>query len=115
VSTQHDTTRQEHPRRLLGLPYDLRRPTATRSRARAWNPDDPRILTPKTFGWGFGLNFYWLLHPLRLVRARRRPRRAGLRGADDREVLSIGLVALVAPFGPPRPAPTGRSWWRTWR
>ena len=23
---------------------------------RAWNPDDPRILTPKTFGWGLGVN-----------------------------------------------------------
>jgi hypothetical protein len=25
-------------------------------------------------GWGYGLNFYWLLHPRRLVRARRRSR-----------------------------------------
>jgi hypothetical protein len=39
-----------------------------------WNPDDPRILTPKTFGWGLDLNCYWLLHPVRLVRARRRSR-----------------------------------------
>jgi hypothetical protein len=60
--------------RHAGLPYDFRRPTAARIRARAWNPDDPRILTPKTFGWGLGVNFYWLLHPVRLVRAHRRSR-----------------------------------------
>jgi hypothetical protein len=58
--------------RRAGLPYDFRRPTTPRIRARAWNPDDPRILTPKTFGWGLGVNFYWLVHPVRLVRARRR-------------------------------------------
>ena len=51
MSNRHDTTRQQGPRRLLGLPYDLRRPTSTRLRSRAWNPDDPHILTPKTFGW----------------------------------------------------------------
>jgi hypothetical protein len=74
MSTHHDTAQRERQRRFGGLPYDLRRPTATRFRSRAWNPDDPRILTPKTFGWGYGLNFYWLVHPLRLVRARRRSR-----------------------------------------
>ena len=67
----NQTTTQREPRRRLGMPYDFRRPTATRYRSRAWNPDDPRILTPKTYGWGYGLNFYWLVHPLRLVRARR--------------------------------------------
>jgi Family of unknown function (DUF5808) len=73
--SEHDDAAEPEPqRRLGGLPYDFRRPTAARVRARAWNPDDPRVLTPKTFGWGFGLNFYWVLHPLRLVRARRRSR-----------------------------------------
>ncbi|HEY7488939.1 MAG TPA: DUF5808 domain-containing protein [Streptosporangiaceae bacterium] len=59
-------------RRFLGLPYDLRRPTARRLRSRAWNPDDPRILTPKTYGWGLGVNFYWMVHQVRFWRARRR-------------------------------------------
>ncbi|HZD38387.1 MAG TPA: DUF5808 domain-containing protein [Actinomycetes bacterium] len=36
-----------------------------------WNPDDPRILTPKAFGWGLDLNLYWIVHPARLLRARR--------------------------------------------
>jgi hypothetical protein len=37
----------------------------------AWNPGDPRVFTPKAFGWGLGVNWYWLVHPLRLIRARR--------------------------------------------
>lgn len=71
---KHDTTQREPQGRLGGLPYDLRRPTTDRFRSRAWNPDDPHILTPKTYGWGYGLNFYWLAHPRQLVRARRRSR-----------------------------------------
>ena len=60
--------------RRAGLPYDFRRPTASRLRARVWNPGDPRVFTPKSFGWGLGVNFYWLLHPKRLVRTRRHAR-----------------------------------------
>jgi hypothetical protein len=56
---------------FAGLPYDWRRLTAARAKARWWNPDDPRLLTPKAFGWGLDLNLYWILHPARLVRARR--------------------------------------------
>ena len=59
--------------RYGGLPYDWRRPTAARIRSRNWNPDDPRVFPPKSYGWGLTLNFYWLVHPVRLVRARRRP------------------------------------------
>jgi uncharacterized protein DUF5808 len=22
-----------------------------------WDPDDPRVLTPKNYGWGYGINF----------------------------------------------------------
>lgn len=47
---------------VLGMPYDWRRPTIARARARLWNPDDPRLLTPKSFGWGYSLNFYRLFH-----------------------------------------------------
>jgi hypothetical protein len=62
----------ENPdKRILGLPYDFRRPTTERVRSRAWNPEDTRLFTPKTFGWGYGLNVYWLVHPLRYARRRR--------------------------------------------
>jgi hypothetical protein len=47
---------------VIGVPYDWRRPTAARLRARWWNPDDPRLFTPKSFGWGFDLNLYRLVH-----------------------------------------------------
>jgi hypothetical protein len=67
---------QVMPRRRTGrwlrLPYDWRRPTRQRLLERAWNPDDPRLLTPKAYGWGLGVNAYWLVHPLRWRRARRR-------------------------------------------
>ena len=60
--------------RVAGLPYDFRQLTTSRIRARAWNPGDPRVFTPKAFGWGLGVNWYWLVHPVRLIRARRRSR-----------------------------------------
>jgi hypothetical protein len=58
--------------RRLGLPYDFRRPTGRRLRERAWNPSDPRFFTPKAYGWGLGINCYWLAHPVRWRRAKRR-------------------------------------------
>lgn len=43
--------------RLAGVvPYDFRRPTRRRVKARWWNPDDPRILTPRAFGVGWDVN-----------------------------------------------------------
>jgi hypothetical protein len=54
----------EKPREgtFLGIPYDWRRPTRERYRSRVWNPDDPRLFTPKAVGWGYGINFYRLFH-----------------------------------------------------
>jgi hypothetical protein len=59
--------KDERPRvgRFLGIPYDWRRPTKARYRERMWNPDDPRLLTPRAWGWGYDLNFYRLVHPRR--------------------------------------------------
>jgi hypothetical protein len=42
--------------KFLGMPYDWRRPTAARFKQRWWNPDDPRLFTPKVYGWGFDIN-----------------------------------------------------------
>lgn len=50
---------------FLGIPYDWRRPTRARFRERFWNPDEPRIATPRTWGWGYDVNLYRLLHPRR--------------------------------------------------
>ncbi|MGH3050121.1 MAG: DUF5808 domain-containing protein [Gaiellaceae bacterium] len=43
--------------KLLGIPFDWRRPSVERTKSRWWNPDDPRLFTPKAFGWGFDINF----------------------------------------------------------
>ncbi len=73
--SDHDDRPVPEPQgRFVGLPYDFRRPTAARARARFWNPNDRRILTPKTFGWGLDLNLYWIVHPTRFIRARRQRR-----------------------------------------
>jgi hypothetical protein len=48
-----------------GMSYDWRKPTTARITARWWNPDDHRLFTPKSYGWGYALNLYWLIHPMR--------------------------------------------------
>jgi hypothetical protein len=47
--------------RFLGIPYDWRRLTKARFKERWWNPDDPRLFTPKSFGWGWSINLARLL------------------------------------------------------
>jgi Family of unknown function (DUF5808) len=42
---------------FLGTPYDWRRPSLARMKQRAWNPAEPRLLVPKSFGWGWSINF----------------------------------------------------------
>ncbi len=58
--------------KVAGVPYDFRRPTMARNRARYWNADDRRIFTPKVLGAGWDINAFWLAHPLRYLRSRRR-------------------------------------------
>lgn len=43
--------------RFLSIPFDWRRPTRARMEQRSWNPEDHRIFTPKSFGWGYTINF----------------------------------------------------------
>jgi len=56
-----------HTGRYLGLPYDWRRPTLERIKARVWNPDDARMLTPKAFGWGYDLNAHAVARRVRAM------------------------------------------------
>jgi len=56
--------------KFLGVPYDWRRPTVHRVRSRMWNPEDKRLFTPRSFGWGYDINFYWLWHPGDYFRSR---------------------------------------------
>lgn len=46
--------------RILGIPYDFRRPTYRRMKERMWNPEDERIVTPRTSGVGWTVNLYQL-------------------------------------------------------
>jgi hypothetical protein len=38
------------------VPYDFRPPTFERFKAAWWNPDDPRIFTPRDLGVGWAVN-----------------------------------------------------------
>lgn len=49
-------TRTWHGRVAGFVPYDFRRPTLSRVKARWWNPRDRRILTPRVFGVGWAVN-----------------------------------------------------------
>jgi hypothetical protein len=42
--------------KIAGVPYDFRRPTLSRMKERIWNPEDPRIITPRTYGIGWAVN-----------------------------------------------------------
>lgn len=42
---------------VLGMPYDMRVPSASRVASRWWNPRDPHVLVPRVFGIGWDLNF----------------------------------------------------------
>jgi len=48
---------------VAGVPYDLRRPTVSRAVSRLYNREDPRLFPPKSFGVGWTINFYWIVHP----------------------------------------------------
>lgn len=41
---------------ILGVPYDLRRPSWGRVRESWWAPQDPRLVTPRVLGVGWSLN-----------------------------------------------------------
>lgn len=62
MSDEDDARVPEPQGTASGVPYDWRRPTWERFRARWWNPDDPRLFTPKAFGFGYAVNFYRLVH-----------------------------------------------------
>ncbi len=53
---------------VLGVPYELRPPTAERIASRWWNPLDPRLFMPRLFGIGWTVNFASIAVRLGLVR-----------------------------------------------
>lgn len=43
--------------RVLGIPYDFRRPTLAKLRRTFWDPDNDALFTPHAFGVGYSVNF----------------------------------------------------------
>ena len=66
--------RKQRTGKFLWTPYDWRRPTAARVSSRWWNRDDPRVFTPKSYGWGWSLNLARLLGLKPKPKPRRWPR-----------------------------------------
>jgi hypothetical protein len=58
---------------VAGIPFDTRRPTMARVKFTYWSAENPRFFPPKVDGLGWGINFYWLVHPLRWLKVRRSP------------------------------------------
>ncbi len=54
--------------RVLGVPYDFRVPRLSRLRRTWWNTSSDRVLVPRAFGVGWGIN---LARVARLVGLRR--------------------------------------------
>jgi hypothetical protein len=54
--------------RLMGMPYELRVPTAGRIANRLWNPLDSRVFVPRIFGLGWDINFGALAVKAHLIR-----------------------------------------------
>ena len=52
---------------FLHIPYDWRRPTWQKFKARLWNPQDKRVFVPKAFGWGWTVNFHAALRRLHVL------------------------------------------------
>jgi uncharacterized membrane protein len=44
-----------HTDTFLRVPYDWRW-HGFKAKERWWNPNEPRLLTPRAFGWGYAIN-----------------------------------------------------------
>jgi hypothetical protein len=57
--------------RLLGMPYNLSRPKSVKDATSSiWNSQNSHFFTPKRIGWGYDVNFYWVVHPFGYLRGR---------------------------------------------
>jgi hypothetical protein len=62
---------RKRPGTIAGIPYDPRRPTKARFVSTYWSAENPKFFPPKMVGIGWGINFYWVIHPLRWLKARK--------------------------------------------
>jgi hypothetical protein len=54
---------------IAKVPYDFRAPTPSRVVRRVWATDDPRIIVPRVFGVGWGLNLAGVVKAVKRLRA----------------------------------------------
>ena len=54
--------------RVARLPYEWRKPTPKCLMRGIWDPEERRVLVPKIYGWGYGVNLHTVARRLRLVR-----------------------------------------------
>jgi len=106
AAAEHDAEPGAGPRRasaltgrVLGIPYDVRRPSTDRYASRTWNPTDSRILVPKALGMGWTINFGALAVKARLIR--QDDEDAPFEAVPDRVVTATlaAPIAAVAAFG----------------
>jgi hypothetical protein len=64
----------ERQGKVANIPYDTRPPTVARFKSTYWSSENTRFFPPKVMGLGWGVNFYWVIHPFRWMKARKEQR-----------------------------------------
>ncbi len=102
---------------ILGMPYELRFPTAERVALRWWDPTNPDVLVPRLFGVGWDLNFAAIAVGLGLIKPDDEdvpfasvPERWLAVSAALPAAVAIVLVVLVASFQGLLPAQVAVHW-----
>ena len=102
---------------VLGMPYELRMPTAERVAMRWWDPMNPNLLVPRVFGVGWDLNFAAAAVGLGLIKPDDED--APFESVPDRwlavsaalpVLVALALVTLVALFQGALPAQVAVHW-----
>lgn len=102
---------------VLGMPYDVRVPTASRVALRWWDPTNPRIFVPRVWGIGWDINFGAVAVKTRLIRPDDEdepfgavPRRVIVGALLIPVALTLSIVALAVVFGGRLPAELPAHW-----
>ena len=102
---------------LLGIPYELRIPTAERAARRWWDPMNPKVLVPRVFGLGWDLNLGAVAVKLGLIKPDDEdtpfesvPERWLAVSAVLPLLMALALLTLVALFQSALPAQVAVHW-----
>ena len=41
---------------FLGVPYNWNKPTIEREKKSWWDPENPKFVVPRSYGWGYAFN-----------------------------------------------------------